>query len=440
MMAIYVGTLAVRTNPDAVLIFDPSANGDVAPIRRITGPTTGLSGLSALAVDTDGTIYVSSAAESKITIYDASANGDVAPLRTIKGNKTGLGVPDGLALDSAGNLYVLNTGGIPVNRTITVYSPGANGNASPIRTLTNIQIAGGNLLDIAVDASDFLYLSEDIPGSVSVYAPGVNGAVTPVRRITGAILNVPSQMGFDSGNNLYVSDGFDVLVFGPSANGAAAPIRRIIGSKTGLSDDFSLAVDADGFVYVGNFPSDFSDGSITVYAPGADGNATPVRTIFGPTTGLGIPTGGIAIDRVPPEKTQDGWRWCPKCQGLFYAGNPTSGYCPALGGHDYSGSGNYAIAIAPAKGQTGWRWCHKCQGLFYAGNATSGYCPALGGHDYTNSAEYVMKFAPAKGQSNWRWCHKCQGLFFAGNPTTGYCPALGGHDYSGSADYVIHFV
>src|SRR5262245_14621547 len=31
--------------------------------------------------------------------------------------------------------------------------------------------------------------------------------------------------------------------------------------------------------------------------------------------------------------------------------------------------------------QSNWRWCHKCQGMYFAGNNTAGVCPAGGGHD-----------------------------------------------------------
>ena len=42
---------------------------------------------------------------------------------------------------------------------------------------------------------------------------------------------------------------------------------------------------------------------------------------------------------------QRNWRWCSKCQGLWFAGasaNPT-GKCPAGGGHTHGGSGDYAL-------------------------------------------------------------------------------------------------
>lgn len=40
---------------------------------------------------------------------------------------------------------------------------------------------------------------------------------------------------------------------------------------------------------------------------------------------------------------QDNWRWCNKCQGMFFAGNPTKGVCPAGGEHSLEGSGNYRL-------------------------------------------------------------------------------------------------
>jgi len=140
--------------------------------------------------------------------------------------------------------------------------------------------------------------------------------------------------------------------------------------------------------------------------------------------------------------SQDNWRWCNKCQGLFFAGNPTS-VCPAGGQHNppaTSGSADYILDDnVGTPRQANWRWCNKCQGLFFAGNPTTGACPARGGHDFSGSADYDLNMGAITGtqQPSWRWCNKCQGLFYGGNPTTGNCPAGGGHTYSGSADYKI---
>jgi len=41
---------------------------------------------------------------------------------------------------------------------------------------------------------------------------------------------------------------------------------------------------------------------------------------------------------------QEHWKWCHKCQGLFFKDNPGSA-CPKGGSHDDSGSGNYGLIL-----------------------------------------------------------------------------------------------
>ena len=138
------------------------------------------------------------------------------------------------------------------------------------------------------------------------------------------------------------------------------------------------------------------------------------------------------------QMAQANWRWCHKCQGMFFGG--FLGVCPAGGMHDINGSGNYQLQDQPGDpGQHNWRWCHKCSGLFFAGNPTTGWCPQGGGHEHQPSSDYSLQDA-GQTQSEWRWCHKCQGLFFAANPSSGFCPSGGGHDFTGSDDYHLLIV
>ncbi len=121
---------------------------------------------------------------------------------------------------------------------------------------------------------------------------------------------------------------------------------------------------------------------------------------------------------------QDNWRWCRKCQALFYGGH-AEGVCPKGGTHDRGPSYNYVLAhdTQIANGQDNWRWCRKCESLFYAANG-AGACPAGGNHDQTGSFNYVLTHDTQiqNGQDNWRWCRKCQGLFYGGYDG-GLCPA-----------------
>ena len=73
--------------------------------------------------------------------------------------------------------------------------------------------------------------------------------------------------------------------------------------------------------------------------------------------------------------------------------------------------------------QRNWRWCNKCQGLFFATN-NKGVCPAGGepsGMEASGDYSLINNKSDAPGQHNWRWCNKCQGLFFATN-NKGVCP------------------
>jgi hypothetical protein len=154
---------------------------------------------------------------------------------------------------------------------------------------------------------------------------------------------------------------------------------------------------------------------------------------------------------------QTGWRWCQKCQGSFFSGNPDQGNCPSGGTHDGSASGKYLMQFGEGAENTqpqgGWRWCEKCQGMFFSllaffpGDDFSRImCPAGGHHAGaftapSHSGHYVMEFGEggSDAQGGWRFCKKCFGLFFSGNPDQGNCPSGGKHDNSKSGPYMLHF-
>jgi 6-phosphogluconolactonase (cycloisomerase 2 family) len=124
-------------NTMAVTVYAPGANGDVAPIRTISGSKTGIYHPSSVAVDRKGMIYVASAGEGSpagccVTVYAKDANGDVAPIRSISGSNTEIDGPNGIALDSDDNVYVTDY----FTNSVTEYVKNANGNVAPIRTIS----------------------------------------------------------------------------------------------------------------------------------------------------------------------------------------------------------------------------------------------------------------------------------------------------------------
>jgi hypothetical protein len=77
------------------------------------------------------------------------------------------------------------------------------------------------------------------------------------------------------------------------------------------------------------------------------------------------------------------------CFGTLFSGGP-----PPDGQHDPSQSGHYAMTFGDggADAQGGWRFCKKCFGLYFSGNPDQGHCPSGGLHDNSQSGAYVMHF------------------------------------------------
>ena len=95
----------------AILTFRGDANGDVAPVRKIFGPSTQLKNPQRLAVDpVHGEIFVPQ--EDAVLVFPRDANGDVAPIRILKGPKTGFPESNisssSLAVDPVNNLLIVS--------------------------------------------------------------------------------------------------------------------------------------------------------------------------------------------------------------------------------------------------------------------------------------------------------------------------------------------
>lgn len=145
---------------------------------------------------------------------------------------------------------------------------------------------------------------------------------------------------------------------------------------------------------------------------------------------------------------QTGWGICTKCAGVYCRDGGGINKCPAGGIH--STPLTYLCLLTSAqvdKGlplQSGWRWCRKCQCLFFGLNATKGVCASGGAHDPTGSGNYLLAHQVAFltnaviagfNIDGFRWCKKCEQMGY--KQVTGKCAKGGLHDYSGSGAYSI---
>ncbi len=240
-----------------------------------------------------------------VSVFTRTASGNVAPLRTIVGPATGLTGPVGLAVDTVHNEVAVANGGTgaPGTASITVYALAANGNASPIRTISGPStsgLAGAFALIIDTVNDELAVLTPNGGGVVTVYARTANGDVAPLRTISGAAtqMDTPRGLALDVANGeFYVANFNDsVTVYPRTASGNAAPSRTLVGAATGLSAPRGLVVDnANNELIVANLFN-----SITVYPRTASLNTAPLRTISGPATGLDT-SYGVALDNVNDE-------------------------------------------------------------------------------------------------------------------------------------------
>jgi hypothetical protein len=85
--------VAADSSSRAILVYDRLANGDVEPKRKIGGSKTLFRDIIGIAVDAKRNVIVASTRStdgfSGLLIFDRLADGDVAPLRKISGNMTG---------------------------------------------------------------------------------------------------------------------------------------------------------------------------------------------------------------------------------------------------------------------------------------------------------------------------------------------------------------
>lgn len=268
--------------PGAVLGFSLKSSGNVAPTLDITGNNTHVSAPSGVAVDAAGNVYVSNDLGNAVYIFSAAENGNVAPAATISGSNTTIQGINGITLDSAGNLWVIDY----LSNAVDEFAAGQTGNIAPMRTISGtatqlIQPAG-----VGVDASGNIYVGGN--GLVLVFGATASGNVAPARTITDPNINGggPRAFCFTPSNSVAVgSESLAAVYVYPSGDSGSTPAAQAItGSTTGLTASTDgVACDGLGNIFASTYPS-WTSGSLSEFAPGANGNVAPIWSISGSNT------------------------------------------------------------------------------------------------------------------------------------------------------------
>jgi DNA-binding beta-propeller fold protein YncE len=271
---LYVADPSVRqgmfdTGSDAAIrVFAPHASGFAKPIRILPGPNTHLRHPFGLALDASGRLYVANGGafrrgpgvyRSSVLVFAAHANGDAAPMREIVGPNTALSAAHAIAVGSDGFLYVSGGHSLFGNPNtpyfINVYAPLATGDSAPVRRIAGDPVTSADFIDLETNWP--AYVKKHHFENVMVFDPDT--LLYELRN--NPKLNAPVQMVFDGKGNLWVVNGgiWRVTEYAPNAAGNTRPLRVIEGDKTGLAEPSGIAVDRAGNVYVSNFASQVNE-------------------------------------------------------------------------------------------------------------------------------------------------------------------------------------
>jgi hypothetical protein len=359
-------------NAPSVTVYARTASGDTAPLRRLAGPNTGLIKPRAVAIDTvHDELFVSNPGDigglgaASINVYTRTASGDAAPLRTITGPGTGLREPGRIIVDTVHDeIFVANQGF--GSDSITVYARSASGNAAPIRTLAGPATGLVAPLDIVLDSvHDELIVggggasTEILPTKVTVYSRTASGNTAPLRTLvvgdgvapTGGVAGVSGVFVDTVHDELVVApytqgSGDNIRVYARTASGNAAPLRTLQGSSTGLNVPTGVLVDtARDELFVSNLLGF----SITVYARTASGDTAPLRTLKGASTALDSPT-FIALAPTPTFGVDfSGAQYAERFREVLRGSDISTG--PDLGG-----TGHQSLNFTGFTGSAGATW------------------------------------------------------------------------------------
>lgn len=275
-----------ENNFSQINAYFPGQSGNAVPFRAIL-PTLGYP--EQLTYDASGRIYVTDddgnragIYQERINVYAANvtaASGNAAPVQQIAGPATGLTGVYGIAIDASGRIWVAN-----------YYSACPTG-LSTIRAARNHGAGSGRRMPEAIPSCGST-------GFVAVFAPGANGNVAPLGLIQGSatLLTRPLALAFDPAGNLWVSNSTNLYAFSPAQLAVAtgggtlnqAPSMTLTVSPA-VSAVNALAIDASGNTYVAGTCN--STSTVSIFAAGATGSPSPVRSL----TGTSCPE-GIAFD------------------------------------------------------------------------------------------------------------------------------------------------
>jgi hypothetical protein len=322
-----------NTGNNSITVYNHAAHGNTAPLYVIAGPRTGISSPGQLSADAQGNLYVANggfqgySANPGILVFAHGANGNVAPIRKLAGPLTGINKVEAMIVDKVtGNIFVADNGvGVGDDSTLMIFPRNATGNTAPFaRVVTrshatrSTDATSGTImfwaLQLASNSTNQNLIVAHLPACCSSPSAGVDTYSKNFQNNT--ILNTlysinsfwPNGVADDPTTTTYLassnrdgnvglyrfaedSTGYGAGNYGGLPADFTPPVVSIITSET-CGTQLAVAPGRTPYTYVMHgTQTGCPTNAVYVYANNASGNATPVRILSGSATKMNRPYG-----------------------------------------------------------------------------------------------------------------------------------------------------
>lgn len=196
---------------------------DFQRMRTLSGPNTRMVHPSAMAVDQNGAIYLTdlglAPGQEQVIFLAAAQNGNVAPDRTVSGPHTGLTSPTGIAIDASEEVFVADHD----SGKILIFAADARGDVPPVATLEGLK--GPRRVFVDQDLNVLVSCAGD--SSIAVFTPNGPRMWTRTATITSAAMHDPVGVTADSSGRIAAAVRGAVLFFAAGANGPSIPLLEL---------------------------------------------------------------------------------------------------------------------------------------------------------------------------------------------------------------------
>jgi serine/threonine-protein kinase len=261
-----------------LIIYKANAEGPAAPLQVITeNPSDKPVDVS---VDAEGEAFVANE-NANVRVYAPSGQ-KYALFKNYEGSNTRLQHPTAIAVNLAGSFFVADTG--EGQGRLEWFSGGANGNLVPDRVVEGTETGINDPRGVAIDGSGRFFVADRTSNRVLVFDANAEGDARPIARLDG--LHSPGRLAVDDVLDVYVANEGDNSISVFTSTGPESWSLGTTISNKALSRPSGVSIDATGEIAAG------AGGGVLFFAPNAQGNAEPVRTL---TSSDPLKPGGICI-------------------------------------------------------------------------------------------------------------------------------------------------